>query len=183
MLKKFSLLVPFASLSTAAGVIILLARWINGNLLLSSPSALTSYGFMAGICYTLATAISFIVLGFFLNRSDYTQNQHKQSYLLYIIKQKLSGMNLKVIRLFYLLTGIELWLIQLISISVLSEIMLNIPVPITLFFIFDWDVTFRSHHVCEKYTVARDFIYHCPFFFTYFYPYLLFCTKWSQYSI
>ncbi|MBH9788234.1 permease, partial [Clostridioides difficile] len=45
-----------------------------------------------------------------------------------------SGMNLKVIRLFYLLTGIELWLIQLISISVLSEIMLNIPVPITLFF-------------------------------------------------
>jgi len=133
MLKKFSLLVPFASLSTAAGVIILLARWINGNLLLSSPSALISYGFMAGICYTLATAISFIVLGFFLNRSDYTQNQHKQSYLLYIIKQKLSGMNLKVIRLFYLLTGIELWLIQLISISVLSEIMLNIPVPITLF--------------------------------------------------
>ena len=133
MLKKFSLLVPFASLSTAAGVIILLARWINGNLLLSSPSALISYGFMAGICYTLATAISFIVLGFFLKRSDYTQNQHKQSYLLYIIKQKLSGMNLKVIRLFYLLTGIELWLIQLISISVLSEIMLNIPVPITLF--------------------------------------------------
>ena len=43
-------------------------------------------------------------------------------------------MNLKVIRLFYLLTGIEIWLIQLISISVLSEIMLNIPVPITLFF-------------------------------------------------
>lgn len=133
MLRKFSLLVPFASLSTAAGVIILLARWINGNLLLSSPSALISFGFMAGICYTLATAISFIILGSLLNKSDYTQNQHTQSFLLFTIQRKLSGMNLKVIRLFYLLTGIELWLIQLISISVLSEIMLNIPVPITLF--------------------------------------------------
>lgn len=134
MLRKFSLLVPFASLSTAAGVIILLARWINGNLLLSSPSALISFGFMAGICYTLATAISFIILGSLLNKSDYTQNQHLLSFLLFTIQRKLSGMNLKVIRLFYLLTSIELWLIQLISISVLSEIMLNIPVPITLFF-------------------------------------------------
>ncbi|MEA0564820.1 permease [Lysinibacillus irui] len=133
MLKKIPLLVPFASLSTAAGVIILLARWIHGNLLLSSPSALISFGFMAGICYTLATAISFIVLGSLLNKSDYTQHQYTQSFLLFTIQQKLSGMNLKVIRLFYLLTGIELWLIQLISISVLSEIMLNIPVPITLF--------------------------------------------------
>ncbi len=133
MLKKYSLLVPFASLSTAAGVIILLARWINGNLLLSSPSALISFGFMAGICYTLATAISFIVLSSLLNKRNYKQNQHTQSFLLFTIQQKLSGMNLKVIRLFYLLTSIELWLIQLISISVLSEIMLNIPIPITLF--------------------------------------------------
>ncbi|WEA38402.1 permease [Lysinibacillus fusiformis] len=133
MLKKFSLLVPFASLSTAAGVIILLARWINGNLLLSSPSALISYGFMAGICYTLATAISFVILGSLLKKSDYTQNQHTQSFLLFTIQKKLSGINLKVIRFFYLLTGIELWLIQLISISVLSEIMLTIPVPITIF--------------------------------------------------
>ncbi|MEK4171987.1 permease [Lysinibacillus sp. FSL L8-0312] len=133
MLKNYSLLVPFASLSTAAGVIILLARWINGNLLLSSPSALISYGFMAGICYTLATAISFIVVSSLLNKRNYKQNQHTQSFLLFTIQQKLSGMNLKVIRLFYLLTSIELWLIQLISISVLSEIMLNIPIPITLF--------------------------------------------------
>lgn len=133
MLKNYSLLVPFASLSTAAGVIILLARWINGNLLLSSPSALISFGFMAGICYTLATAISFIVLSSLLNKRNYKQNQHTQSFLLFTIQQKLSGMNLKVIRLFYLLTSIELWLIQLISISVLSEIMLNIPIPITLF--------------------------------------------------
>ena len=133
MLKNYSLLVPFASLSTAAGVIILLARWINGNLLLSSPSALISFGFMAGICYTLATAISFIVLGSLLNKRNYKQNQHTQSFLLFTIQQKLSGMNLKVIRLFYLLTSIELWLIQLISIGVLSEIMLNIPIPITLF--------------------------------------------------
>lgn len=134
MLKNYSLLVPFASLSTAAGVIILLARWINGNLLLSSPSALISYGFMAGICYTLATAISFIVVSSLLNKRNYKQNQHTQSFLLFTIQQKLSGMNLKVIRLFYLLTSIELWLIQLISISVLSEIMLNIPIPITLFY-------------------------------------------------
>ncbi len=133
MLKNYSLLVPFASLSTAAGVIILLARWINGNLLLSSPSALISFGFMAGICYTLATAISFIVVSSLLNKRNYKQNQHTQSFLLFTIQQKLSGMNLKVIRLFYLLTSIELWLIQLISISVLSEIMLNIPIPITLF--------------------------------------------------
>ncbi|HBT73969.1 MAG TPA: permease [Lysinibacillus sp.] len=133
MLKNYSLLVPFASLSTAAGVIILLARWINGNLLLFSPSALISFGFMAGICYTLATAISFIVLSSLLNKRNYKQNQHTQSFLLFTIQQKLSGMNLKVIRLFYLLTSIELWLIQLISISVLSEIMLNIPIPITLF--------------------------------------------------
>ncbi|WP_342535041.1 permease [Lysinibacillus sp. FSL K6-1151] len=133
MLKNYSLLVPFSSLSTAAGVIILLARWINGNLLLSSPSALISFGFMAGICYTLATAISFIVLSSLLNKRNYKQNQHTQSFLLFTIQQKLSGMNLKVIRLFYLLTSIELWLIQLISISVLSEIMLNIPIPITLF--------------------------------------------------
>ena len=86
MLRKFSLLVPFASLSTA-GVIILLARWINGNLLLSSPSALISFGFMAGICYTLATTLSFIILGSLLNKSDYTQNQHTQSFcsLLYSV--------------------------------------------------------------------------------------------------
>ncbi|MGE7909814.1 permease [Lysinibacillus xylanilyticus] len=132
MLRKFSPLVPFASLSTAAGVITILTRWIDGNLLLSSPSALISYGFMAGICYTLATAISFIILGSFLNKSDYTRSQHKQSFLIFTMQQKLSGMNLKVIRLFYLFTGIELWLIQIISISVLSEIMLNIPVPITI---------------------------------------------------
>lgn len=132
MLKKSSSLIPFASLSTAAGVIILLARWINGNLLLSSPSALISYGFMAGICYTLATAISFIVLGSFLKTSGFTQSQNKQSFLILKIQEKLSGINLKVIQLFYLVTGVEIWLIQLITVSVLSTIMFNIPVPITL---------------------------------------------------
>lgn len=132
MLKKSSSLIPFASLSTAAGVIILLARWINGNLLLSSPSALISYGFMAGICYTLATAISFIVLGSFLKRSGYTQSHNKQSFLILKIQEKLSGINLKVIQLFYLVTGVEIWLIQLITVSVLSTIMFNIPMPITL---------------------------------------------------
>ncbi|MED3800652.1 permease [Lysinibacillus xylanilyticus] len=131
MLRKYSPFL-FASLSTAAGVITILARWIDGNLLLSSPSALISYGFMAGICYTLATAISFIVLGSFLNKSTYTRSQHKQSFLIFTMQQKLSGMNLKVIHLFYLLTGIELWLIQIISISVLTKIMLNIPVIITI---------------------------------------------------
>ncbi len=130
--NKLSLLVPLASLSTTAGVIILLARWISGNFLLSSPSALISYGFMAGICYTIATAISFIVLGSFLNKSGYSQSQHQQSFLMVRMHEKLSGINLKVIRLFYLLTGIEIWLIQFISISVLSTIMFNIPVPITL---------------------------------------------------
>jgi len=130
--KKRSLLVPLASLSTTAGVIVLLARWISGNFLLSSPSALISFGFMAGICYTVATAISFIVLGSFLNKSGYAQSQHQQSFLMMKMQEKLSGMNLQVVRLFYLLTGIEIWLIQFISISVLSTIMFNVPVPITL---------------------------------------------------
>ncbi|MCS1380591.1 permease [Lysinibacillus sphaericus] len=130
--NKRSLLVPLASLSTTAGVIILLARWISGNFLLSSPSALISYGFMAGICYTVAIALSFIIIGFFLNRNGYSQSQHKQSFLIMKMQEKLNGMNLKVVQLFYLLTGIEIWLIQLISISVLSTIMLNIPVPITI---------------------------------------------------
>lgn len=130
--KKLSLLVPLASLSTTAGVIVLLARWISGNFLLSSPSALISFGFMAGICYTVATAISFIVLGSFLNKSGYVQSQHQQSFLMMKMQEKLSGMNLQVVRLFYLLTGIEIWLIQFISISVLSTIMFNVPVPITL---------------------------------------------------
>ncbi|CAM5614441.1 Permease OS=Lysinibacillus sphaericus OX=1421 GN=LS41612_05975 PE=4 SV=1 [Lysinibacillus sphaericus] len=127
--NKRSLLVPLTSLSTTAGVIILLARWISGNFLLSSPSALISYGFMAGICYTVAIALSFIIIGFFLNRNGYSQSQHKQSFLIMKMQEKLNGMNLKVVQLFYLLTGIEIWLIQLISISVLSTIMLNIPSP------------------------------------------------------
>ncbi|MFJ7665494.1 permease [Lysinibacillus sp. NPDC097195] len=130
--KKRSLLVPLASLSTTAGVIAILARWISGNFLLSSPSALISFGFMAGICYTVATAIAFIVLGSFLNKSGYTQSPHQQSFLLMKMQDKLSGMNLYVVRLFYLLSGIEIWLIQFISISVLSTIMFNIPVPFTL---------------------------------------------------
>ncbi|UZM98729.1 hypothetical protein OL548_30705 [Lysinibacillus sp. MHQ-1] len=52
--------------------------------------------------------------------------------------------------------------------------MLTIPVPITLFFIFDGDVTAGPHYVCEKYIVARDFIYYLSIFFTYFlYPFII----------
>ncbi|MEH6993894.1 hypothetical protein V7075_14450 [Neobacillus drentensis] len=51
-------------LGVSFGVVSLLARWVTGNTILSSPETLIKYGLVGGFGYSLVGALCFILFGF-----------------------------------------------------------------------------------------------------------------------
>ncbi|KAB2328638.1 hypothetical protein F7731_24755 [Cytobacillus depressus] len=123
-------------LGVSFGVVSLLARWVTGNTILSSPETLVKYGLIGGIGYSLVGALTLILFGFLAKKIR--KNYPGQHTIGDVLRQKLtpSGYWLMIIVLF--LTSFYSLFVQAMGAGMLIHIIFPIPkfIGILLFLTF-----------------------------------------------
>lgn len=121
-------------ISTA--VISLLARWITANTILSSPETLIKYGLIGGIGYSLMGALSIFFFGVISTR---IRNGHPDLLTIGdLLQKRLQPDGYYLMSFLILFLGLDSLFMQAIGASVLFDLLLGIPVTLSLliFFLF-----------------------------------------------
>lgn len=118
----------------SSGMISLLARWITGNTILSSPESLVKYGLLGGIGYSLVGAFSIFMFG---NLAGKIRNRFPHIETLGDVFQKrLRKDGYWLMTSIILFLGLDSLFMQAIGAAVLFDLIFNIPFTISLFFFF-----------------------------------------------
>ncbi|MGE7934442.1 sodium:solute symporter family transporter [Viridibacillus arvi] len=119
-------------LGISAGTVSLLARWITGNSILSSPESLVKYGLLGGIGYSLSGALAIFLFGLLAPRIK--RNSPQFSTLGDMLNYRLQKDGYWLMACIILFLGLDSLFMQAIGAAVLFDLLFNIPLSITLFF-------------------------------------------------
>ena len=113
-------------LGVSFGVVSLLARWITGNTILSSPETLIKYGLTGGIGYSLMGALALILFGFLAKfiREKYPDEQTIGD----VLRKKLSPSGYWYVITILLITSLHSLFIQAMGAGILIHILFPLPV-------------------------------------------------------
>lgn len=161
MMKRINILTFFTSRSvmigTAFGAILLLARWITGNALMSSETTLIKYGLFFGIIYTLSYGIALFLLALFTKRIG--QLKPGSVFIMDRVEQQTDGYNRPFFNTIIYLAQSELWIVQFVVLYTFSQLVFG---GWTLQFLF---VVLFIVIIIEFYTSIKGF-YALAFIFT-----------------
>ena len=122
-------------LGVSFGIVSLLARWVTGNTILSSPETLIKYGLIGGIGYSLMGAFALILFGFLAKKirknypDDYTIGD--------VLRKKLHPVGYWYMISLLLFTSLDSLFVQAMGAGILTHMIFPIPVFIgMLFFLF-----------------------------------------------
>lgn len=137
--KSFEFYIQGAvQLGIAFGVVSLLARWITGNTILSSPETLIRYGLIGGIGYAFMGGLALILFGFVARKISYTFTG--QMTIGDVLKQKLNPFGYWYMMSLLFVMGIYALFIQIMGAGLLLYILFPFPLFIGmilfLFFLF-----------------------------------------------
>lgn len=120
-------------LGIAFGVVSLLARWITGNTILSSPETLIQYGLIGGIGYAFMGGLALILFGFVARKISYTYTG--QMTIGDVLKQKLNPFGYWYMMIILLVMSIYALFIQIMGAGLLLYILFPFPlfIGMTLF--------------------------------------------------
>lgn len=119
-------------LGVSFGVVSLLARWVTGNTILSSPETLIKYGIVGGIGYSLVGALSLILFGF-LAKKIYERYPNQQT-IGDVLRQKLSPSGYWYMIVILFLTSFHSIFIQAMGAGILIDTIFPFPAFIGIFF-------------------------------------------------
>jgi Na+/proline symporter len=113
-------------LGVSFGVVSLLARWITGNTILSSPETLIKYGLTGGIGYSLMGALALILFGFLAKviKEKFPDGQTIGD----VLRKRLSPSGYWYIMIILLITSLQSLFIQAMGAGILIHILFPIPV-------------------------------------------------------
>lgn len=113
------------------GVISLLARWVTGNTIISSPETLVKYGLIGGIGYTVMGAFAFFLYGLFARRIRTSFPHHKTigDFLI----DRLKPLGSRSLLWMIILLGIETLFVQSIGVGILIHLLFKVPVYVGIF--------------------------------------------------
>ncbi|UOY93317.1 hypothetical protein MUG87_04095 [Ectobacillus sp. JY-23] len=108
------------------GVVILLARWVTGNTILSSPETLIKYGLAGGIGYSMMGAFALILFGLLAKiiRERYTEHQTIGD----VLRAKLSPTGYWYMITLLLVTSFDSLFVQAMGAGILFHIISALPV-------------------------------------------------------
>lgn len=130
------------TLGISTAIISLLARWITANTILSSPEALIKYGLVGSIGYSFMGAVALLFFGMISLRIRTSYPNLRTIGDLFQVRLHKDG--------YYILSAIVLFLgldslfMQAIGASVLFELLLGVPVWISLLFFFLYTFLFAG---------------------------------------
>lgn len=118
----------------STGMISLLARWITGNAILSSPESLIKYGLLGGIGYSLVGALSIFLFGIVASKIRNRFPNFETIGDLFQHRLKKDGYWIMTIIILFL--GLDSLFMQAIGAAVLFDLLFDIPFTISIFFFF-----------------------------------------------
>lgn len=119
-------------LGVSFGVVSLLARWVTGNTILSTPETLIKYGLIGGIGYSLIGALSFILFGLLAKKVlEKYQGSHT---IADVLRQKLTPSGYWYMITILLLTSLHSIFIQSMGAGLLIHTIFPFPVFIGILF-------------------------------------------------
>lgn len=113
-------------LGISFGVVSLLARWVTGNTILSSPETLIKYGLTGGIGYSLMGALALILFGFI---SKNIRERYSAHYTIGdVLHQKLTPSGYWYMISIFLLTSLDSLFVQAMGAGILLHMISSIPI-------------------------------------------------------
>ena len=123
-------------LGASFGIVSLLARWVTGNTILSSPETLIKYGLTGGIGYSLMGALALILFGFLAKR---IREHYPEDYTIGdVLRKRLRPVGYWYMISVLLFTSMDSLFIQAMGAGILTHMIFPIPVFIgmLLFLVF-----------------------------------------------
>ncbi|MDQ0198745.1 SLC5/6 family protein [Neobacillus ginsengisoli] len=118
-------------LGVGYGVVSLIARWITGNTILSSPETLMKYGLTGGIGYSLMGSLALILFGLLVKRIRVVYVEHQT--IGDVLRSKLSPIGYWYMISILLITSLYSLFIQAMGAGILLHLIFPIPVFYGLF--------------------------------------------------
>lgn len=118
----------------STGMVSLLARWISGNAILSSPESLIKYGLLGGIGYSLAGALSIFLFGILAGPIRDRFPTLETIGDLFHLRLRSDGYWFMSILIFLL--GFDSLFMQAVGAAVLFNLLFNFPFTLSLSFFF-----------------------------------------------
>ncbi|PGZ93643.1 MULTISPECIES: hypothetical protein [Bacillaceae] len=124
------------------GIISLLARWVTGTTILSSPESMIKYGVFGGIGYAFLGAIALFVFSFIGKkvRQEYPDGLTIGDYL----KKKLHPLGYWIMICILILTSLHILYIQSMTASTLFHFLFNLPLYIEIIIFISFCVLFAG---------------------------------------
>ncbi|WP_075619047.1 hypothetical protein [Paenisporosarcina indica] len=118
----------------STGMISLLARWITGNAILSSPESLVKYGLLGGIGYSLVGAMSIFSFGIMATK---IRNRFPDFETIGdLFQQRLKKDGYWIMTIIVLFLGLDSLFMQAVGAAVLFDLLFEIPFTVSLFLFF-----------------------------------------------
>ncbi|UAL52807.1 MULTISPECIES: hypothetical protein [Metabacillus] len=118
----------------AYGVVSLLARWITGNTILSSPETLVKYGLLGGVGYALMGAFALFSFGWI---APIIRERFPDAMTIGdVLTTRLKGNSYWFVMTVLLITSIDSLFIQSLGAGILLHLLFDIPVFVGLFIFF-----------------------------------------------
>lgn len=124
------------------GIISLLARWVTGTTILSSPESMVKYGVFGGIGYAIMGAIALFMFSFIGKRvrQDFPVGLTMGDYL----KTRLHPLGYWIFLVILVITSLHILFIQGMAASTLCQFLFDTPLYVGLFFFFVFCVLFAG---------------------------------------
>ncbi|WP_088013723.1 transporter [Gottfriedia acidiceleris] len=124
------------------GIISLLARWVTGTTILSSPESMIKYGVFGGIGYAFLGAIALFVFSFIGKkvRQEYPDGLTIGDYL----KKKLHPLGYWIMICILILTSLHILYIQSMTASTLFHFLFDLPLSLEIFIFICFCVLFAG---------------------------------------
>lgn len=137
-------------LGVSFGVVSLLARWVTGNTILSSPETLIKYGLIGGIGYSLVGALSSILFGFLAKKIR--ENHPGQHTIGDVLRQKLTPNGYWLMITVLILTSFHSLFVQAMGAGILIQMIFPIPYFIGLLFFLTFCFFIGGAGKCSAFT-------------------------------
>lgn len=124
------------------GIVSLIARWVTGSTILSSPEAMVKYGVFGGIVYALIGMIALFMFSFIGKkvRQDFPVGLTMGDYL----KTKLHPVGYWTLMMLLILTSLNTLFIQGMVAASLCQFLFDAPLYVGLFFFFVFCVLYAG---------------------------------------
>lgn len=124
------------------GIISLLARWVTGTTILSSPESMVKYGVFGGIGYAIMGAVALFMFSFIGKRvrQDFPAGLTMGDYL----KTRLHPLGYWILLVILVITSLHILFIQGMAASTLCQFLFDTPLYVGLFFFFVFCILFAG---------------------------------------